>query len=162
LFAIVIGINKYLNQDGINLRNLGGAEADARAMANFLREELQVLPQNVNLLLNSQATRAKIVEAINFLGSNNSIKFGDPILIYYAGHGARSNNTTTAQPNHETLQRHPVFEMLAPSDISLASGPRPHITGIADYEIRHLLNEVARVKGNNIASPCDWFFQMIY
>jgi hypothetical protein len=150
----VIGIDKYINADGQYLRNLQGAVADAKAVEAFLRNDLQVPDQNLKILLDGDATRSNIIEAIASLGTSEQIKRVSPILIYFAGHGACSENKAFPKTNFETAHQQSVFEVLVPSDINLASDPFPeaHVTGIADYFIQRLLNKVAETKGNNIVS----------
>ena len=154
LFALVIGIDTYKNTDNHNLSNLKGAVADADAMVDFLRRGLQVPDRNVRVLRNERATRKEIINAIASLGSREDIPKNSPILIYYAGHGATSKHTAYALPNTSTPLRSPNFEVLVPSDIDVGSKQVPdsgaQVTGIADYEIRHRLNQVAKQKGNNI------------
>jgi hypothetical protein len=153
----VIGIDKYINADDQDLRNLQGAVADAKAIQEFLRDDLHVPAQNLQVLLDGDATRSNIIDAIAFLGTSTEeqIKPGSPILIYFAGHGATSEKKAFYKPTDQTACGHPKFEVLVPSDISLASESNPSIpvvTGIADYEIRSMLNDVANAKGNNIVT----------
>ena len=153
LFALVIGIDRYKNVNGEDLCNLNGAVADANAVYNFLRNDLGVPATNVRNLRDSEATRENIIEAIQSFVFNVNIEKNDPIFIYYAGHGATSKAKISIS-NDSTPFRGQEFEVIVPSDINLASdyipNPRNRVTGIADYEIRRLLNEVAKKKGNNI------------
>ncbi|KAK0440550.1 hypothetical protein EV421DRAFT_1737216 [Armillaria borealis] len=87
LFALVIGIDKYLS-NGINL---SGAVADADAVNEFLQETLRVPKGQVKNLRNEEVTRLTIEAAIEDLGNNPAIKKDDPILIFCAGHGAEAN-----------------------------------------------------------------------
>ncbi|KAK0452944.1 uncharacterized protein EV420DRAFT_1481938 [Desarmillaria tabescens] len=89
LFALVIGIDKYHPDHGI--KSLNGAVADADAVKEFLQKSLVVPEQQITILRNEQATRVNIETAIKDLGNNPTIKMGDPILIFYAGHGAEVN-----------------------------------------------------------------------
>lgn len=127
--------------------------ADANAVYNFLRKELMVLERNVHCLQDTVATRKNIIEEIKSFGSNVDILRNDPIFIYYAGHGATSK-AKISTPNDKTSLRSQEFEVIVPYDINLAEDCVPEselpTTGIADYEIRRLLNEVAKEKGNNI------------
>ncbi|KAI0341529.1 hypothetical protein BDW22DRAFT_1430174 [Trametopsis cervina] len=106
MHALVIGIDEYLNNgpeaarradlpDGSRTPNvaaiggpdLTGAVADARNTEQYLREHLGVPEKQICLLLNSQATRERIIQELRNLACRETIEYGSPILIYYAGHG---------------------------------------------------------------------------
>lgn len=102
--------------------------------------------QNIRNLRDLEATRANIISGIQALGSDDRIKKDSPIFIFYAGHGATSLHL------HSELQ----YEVLCPSDVTIHSEPtasnlaNEKISGIPDYEVQRLINEVTREKGNNI------------
>jgi tetratricopeptide (TPR) repeat protein len=86
-WAVVVGISAY--QDTA-LRSLQFADADARAMYDFLRSPRAggggFPEENVKLLLNEQATYAEVRSALySFLRQSTD---DDQIIIYFAGHGA--------------------------------------------------------------------------
>jgi hypothetical protein len=87
LFALIIGI-KYTKADGGKLTNLEGAVSDANDVEDFLKEHLHVLPENIVNLRDSSATRFNILPQFRELARGRRIQPGDPILIFYAGHGA--------------------------------------------------------------------------
>ena len=68
-----------------------GAVPDADAMRDYLQKHLGVPKSQIRNLRNSEATRAAIIDAIVAFSLNNKIKKGDPILIYYAGHGGSAD-----------------------------------------------------------------------
>ena len=76
-YALVIGINHYQH-----LTDLDTAVNDAQAVARILTNNYGF---KVALLLNQQATRSGINQALNKL--NRKISANDQLLIYYAGHG---------------------------------------------------------------------------
>lgn len=77
-YAIVIGINNYPPP----LRQLVTAVNDATAVAAILTKNYGF---HVNLLLNQDATRVNILNAINRF--RDLLNENDSLLIYYAGHG---------------------------------------------------------------------------
>ncbi|KAF5330089.1 hypothetical protein D9758_018821 [Tetrapyrgos nigripes] len=85
LNALIIGIDKYEDR---SIRNLNAAVLDAENVKNFLTDTLRVPHINIKTLYDTQATTVHILNAIKGL-TNLSITKDDPILIYYAGHGAR-------------------------------------------------------------------------
>ncbi|KIJ53196.1 hypothetical protein M422DRAFT_25663 [Sphaerobolus stellatus SS14] len=158
LFALVIGIDTYKNANGKELCNLKYAVADANAVVEFLCHSLQVPSQNIHILRNEEATRENIIKTITSFSTREDIAKNSPIFIYYAGHGATSKYTALL-PNDATHLQGKDFEVLVPSDVDLASrsvhDSGACVTGIADYQIRRLLNQVAKKKGNNIAMIMD-------
>lgn len=87
--ALVIGINNYQN-----LSKLETAVNDAKDVARVLREEFGF---EVKLLLDADATREKIMDALQ--GYEKSLKAGDRLLIYYAGHGYKDTAVNKAYWN---------------------------------------------------------------
>jgi len=77
--ALVIGINDY--QDP-KIPDLKSTVNDAKAMANLLSRKYGF---SVDLMLNRQATRAKVIQKLRKLALNS--RPDDSILFYYAGHG---------------------------------------------------------------------------
>ena len=77
-YAIVIGINNYPSP----LKPLETAVKDATAVATVLTKSYGF---QVNLLLNQDATRVNILNAINRF--RDRLNENDNLLIYYAGHG---------------------------------------------------------------------------
>ncbi|KZV74055.1 hypothetical protein PENSPDRAFT_732472 [Peniophora sp. CONT] len=84
LHALIIGIDTYKSE---RIPNLSGAAADANAMDEYLRLDLDVPTEQIVNLRNEQATRAAIIRSIEAFHTRGNIRTGDPILIYFAGHG---------------------------------------------------------------------------
>ena len=78
---LAIGIDEYLAAD-LRLRT---AVAGARALREILVKDYTFLPDHCQLLLDAQATRAGIIDALRGLARTAVPE--DSILIYYAGHG---------------------------------------------------------------------------
>jgi hypothetical protein len=100
-------------------------------------------------LRNEEATRDAIVGAIRKLATNPAIKENDPILIFYAGHGAEVKAPLGWPPNNATG----LVQMLVPHDF-VWSGSDSCIRGqgILDITLSQLLADLAKAKSDNIVS----------
>ena len=85
-FALIIGINEYASP--VVCRPLKGTISDAFTVRKYLEEHLGVPRSQIHLLLDAEATRSAIIQAFNNLVADQRIQRGDPILIFYAGHGS--------------------------------------------------------------------------
>ena len=141
LFALIIGINDY---ESSSIQNLQGAVPDADAMRDYLENDLGVPSSQIENLRNGAATKSAIIDKIKAFSSDDSkIEKGDPILIYYAGHG-HSAKTPEDWPNWNTDK----IELLVPYDYpSLVCDPN---FGITDRFFGILLSELKEKKGDNI------------
>ena len=122
-----------------------GAVPDADAIRYYLQEYLGVPSSQIWDLRNSEATRAAIIHGIKAFSLNEGIKEGDPILIYYAGHGG-----STKTPKGWDVGSTGKIELLIPYDHSspLDDGNPKH--GIPDRTLGALLSHLANKKGDNI------------
>jgi uncharacterized caspase-like protein len=84
--ALVIGIDTYRY-----LPRLKTATGDAKAIARVLQQDYGF---NTKLLLDGQATRKGIVDALN--GLRQKLSPQDRLLVYYAGHGIFDKEADTA------------------------------------------------------------------
>lgn len=107
-YALIIGVSRYQN-NGKGIRNLDFADADARALYDFLQQPAagKFSRDNMLLLANEEATSARIREALTSFVAR--AQANDVLLIFFAGHGAHDPN---AQQNlyiitHDTS----VYEM---------------------------------------------------
>jgi hypothetical protein len=73
------------------------------------------------------------------------------IIIFYAGHGAQKDKPTAWQ---DWDTRNGRIEMLCPSDIGCPVNGK-ECEGIPDRSISALLNQISKVKSNNIVSVFD-------
>jgi hypothetical protein len=78
-WAVIVGVSDYLN-----LNSLQYADDDAQDIYNRLTGT-GWQPANIQLLTNSQATKANIQNAINWLGTNAASQ--DLCLFFFSGHG---------------------------------------------------------------------------
>ena len=123
-----------------------GAVADAQAFTDYLIKDLRVPSKNLKLLLDRAAKRDKIVKQLLALQDDPRIKHGDPIIIFYAGHGmevAAPQGWQSGDPNNK-------IQMILPYDFKPHA--RPPIHGIPDRTIGVLLDGLSEKKGNNIVS----------
>ncbi|HWO25636.1 MAG TPA: caspase family protein [Kofleriaceae bacterium] len=92
---MIIGIDQYADS---SIRNLSCAGRDARTIASLLRDRIAPDERHVTLLLDEQATRANIMNAI---GEDLARASGpaDTAIIYFAGHGSPER----AAPRDEDL-----------------------------------------------------------
>jgi hypothetical protein len=79
-YALIIGIDEY---NGTSWRKLKNGVNDAKAMEQLLKTKYKF--EVFKTLYNAQATRAKIIESLEWLVAN--VKSNDNVLIYYSGHG---------------------------------------------------------------------------
>jgi hypothetical protein len=143
LHALIIGIDQYKNADSQTLTNLSGAIADATEVERFLIQDLHVPPENIVTLRDSDATRDHILSQFKQLAENPRIQFGDPILIFYAGHGALAR-APSCWPSSSNIQ------MILPHDFLPWTSQEKCEQGIPDLIIGALLEKIAREKGDNI------------
>jgi hypothetical protein len=149
LFALIIGINEYKSKSAW-LSTLKGAVADADAVQHYLEEQLNVDSSHIQNLRDAQATGVKIISELVALQTDERIKFGDPILIYFAGHGGEANPPVGWEAGGGNSN----IQMVIPHDYepNADSGSKVH-GGIPDYFIGVLINRLAKAKGDNIVRP---------
>ncbi|KAF8601175.1 hypothetical protein BDV93DRAFT_585909 [Ceratobasidium sp. AG-I] len=144
LYALTIGINNYPS-----LGHLGGAVNDANNIVAFLTEDLNVPIDHILNLRNESATRCTIIKALQDLRGDSRIEKGDPILIYYAGHGGSTKASNEWREKTGSSQ----IQVIFPWDYhTLQHNSVERVDCIPDRTIHLLLNSLAEAKGNNIAS----------
>ena len=91
-WAVVVGIDDYRNFGDWEGGDLRGAESDALAMGNALRDFWNVPGQNVLTILGDEATREAIQTALTeWLPAR--VSAGDDVFFYFAGNGSRTLDT---------------------------------------------------------------------
>ena len=154
LFALIIGINEY---ESPNIHNLLGAVPDADAMRYYLQKYMDVPSSQITNLRDGEATRAAIIDKIKAFSLEDKIIKGDPILIYYAGHGG-SANIQKGRKDGSTGK----IELLIPYDYpSPLEGGDPR-DGIPDRYFGALLSRLAEEKGDNIVRQTFILCRFIY
>ena len=144
VFALLIGINKYKDK---LIQDLNGAIADCEDIKRFLENRVNA---RITSLYDEVATRENILNAITALAFDSSIKKDDPILIYYAGHGA-----AVSTPSSWNLPHTSKIQMILPHDFIVHPTPTPESRegqGIFDRSLSDLLSVLSDHKGDNIVS----------
>jgi hypothetical protein len=137
LFALIIGINSY-NEVG----PLHGAVPDALSVKDYLENSLKVPTHQIHMLLDKSASRSAIIEAFKSFRGDRRIQEGDPIFIYFAGHGGE-----LLLPESEVGSK---IQLLVPQDC--CATPEKKIPAIPDRTIGSLIAQIAEKKGDNIVS----------
>jgi len=120
---------------------------DADEVVRYLKDTFT--HPNITYLCDAAATREGIISAFRSLRDNVNIQTDDPILIYYAGHGAR----TKKPPKWDRwVSRESLIELLCPSDMRHGGLGESSISGIPDRTVAALLNELSTKHGDNIVS----------
>ncbi|EIM79484.1 uncharacterized protein STEHIDRAFT_163672 [Stereum hirsutum FP-91666 SS1] len=149
IYALVIGINHYIHASPPSLCNLRGAVRDADSMETYLKKYMSVPESRIRNLRNWQATRSAIIGNIRYLSTCKAIRRGDPILIFFAGHGA-----VASSPPGWTSENGKV-QMLLPCDFIPRTTDSLTGQGIPDITISRLLDELSEAKGDNITVIFD-------
>lgn len=103
--------------------------------------------ENIVLLTDEDATSAAIIDALTKLKTDNRIRRGDPIVIYFAGHGTEIK----APDGWECGRADRVIQGIVPHDCdAVKSGVK--IGPIADRVLGALIGSIAKEKDNNIVS----------
>ncbi|KDR74095.1 hypothetical protein GALMADRAFT_250859 [Galerina marginata CBS 339.88] len=140
LFALLIGINFYAN-----VRSLRCAVSDALNFKEYLENYLEVPTSQIRTLLNNSASRSAIIEALTGLERDPRIQKGDPIFIFYAGHGSEISGPA-GDPGAK-------IQALVPQDYCV--NPGQEVPGIPDRTVGVLLSRIAETKGDNITVVFD-------
>jgi hypothetical protein len=135
LFALLIGINLY-----DHVRPLHGAVPDIISVKNYLEGYLNVPRDQIQILLDKSASRRAIINAFKRLEEDERIKAGDPILVYFAGHGCEI--PTSESGLGERMQA------IVPQDY--CGSPGKEVPAIPDRTIGALIAKIADKKGDNI------------
>jgi hypothetical protein len=88
-YALVVGVNscpEYMGAKGAAVKQLAGAEADAKAFAELLQRQYGFAKDNIQPLLGEEATYAKIKQAF---ADRQKLSADDQFVFYFAGHGTQ-------------------------------------------------------------------------
>jgi len=155
LFALIIGINHYQRKEYFS--SLRGAVPDGKEFRRYLMTRLCVPEDQISTLFNEQATRSAIIQAFQDLSENPRINRGDPIFIFYAGHGSQ------LRPHPDWKEPNPKIEVIIPYNCNiLDQTPVPgSVLPIPDRTIGALIDEIAKKKGNNIVGGFGPLFSLV-
>jgi hypothetical protein len=107
-----------------------------------------VAPKHITVLHDDQASRKAILDAFQAFESDDRIVLNDPIIIFYAGHGAEAS----PPPGWDAGGRAAKIQMILPHDFLPCTTAEERQQGIPDLSIAELLSRISIKKGNNIAS----------
>ncbi|CAE6402051.1 unnamed protein product [Rhizoctonia solani] len=147
LYALVIGINAYRH-----ITPLKGAVNDADEMSKFLTSDLKIPSDHIINLRDETASRANIIQGFRRLRDDPRIKKGDPILVFYAGHGG------SYEPSRQQRRAYgpAKIQVIFPHDYKFqVPDSTKLINCIPDKTVGALLNEIAAEKGNNLTVIFD-------
>jgi hypothetical protein len=102
--ALLIGISQYSE-----LENLRYADADARALSQLLTDFAGYAQADVTLVLNQEATKARITAEIEKVIRSSTKEPLDHFILMFAGHGLR-----------DRIEGKDTYSFLAPTDASTA------------------------------------------
>jgi len=111
----------------------------------------------ITTLFDKGATRSAIIEGFRKLRDNEDIKEGDPLFIFYAGHGGQK----PPHPAWGLKGRNTKMEVIVPYDCDTVGGDGKRIEPIPDYTIGALIDEIAAKKSNNIVGTTLGFIRHI-
>jgi len=135
IFAYIVCVNEYKRSKW----NLTGCVNDGDKIAGFLREKLFVPPEQITRLTNGDATHDGIMSLLRTVSStaNTSIREGDTIVFFYAGHGGR----TKSPPKWKTDDG--LIEMILPHDVDTTRPDSTQVYGIPDFVLLGALGGLA-------------------
>ncbi len=84
-YALLAGVGSYLNYPQSTLE---GPPNDVRALREVLVQNWGFRRQNVETLIDAQATRRSILDSLRRL--RDRVKAGDQVFLYFSGHGTSS------------------------------------------------------------------------
>ncbi|SJL08892.1 uncharacterized protein ARMOST_12264 [Armillaria ostoyae] len=162
-WAVIIGIDAY---DSYPLR---GCVSDALLVEEYLKQDLGVPQEQIQLLLGSEhasttdpsfPTRANIVKTLLDLVSNPLIRNGDNIIIYFSGHGSSYSSGDYFDSSDETDESPRAvdgsnIEAICPIDRDAIDACELPVPDISDREINAILHQISRSKGHQITFILD-------
>jgi len=89
--ALLVGISYYPQ----GIPPLPGVMFDVPAMKSVVIDKMGAAPQDVRILLNKDATQARIIEELKALVTRSAP--GDTVVIYFSGHGTSSRDVNGAE-----------------------------------------------------------------
>ncbi len=116
--ALMIGIDEYPHLK--KAYHLKGCANDQLILYNLLTKQFYFEKNNIELLLNREATRANILEALDSLAGIGEyegepvVDEGDIVFISYSGHGSRLRDESDSQKKKRSYEQYTII----PSDSS--------------------------------------------
>ena len=138
--ALLIGIDRYRH-----VSPLIGTVNDAHEMKSYISSHLGLDDRDVRMLLDGEATRDNILEAIEdwLIGGTRE---GDDVFLYYSGHGFQQ-----LDENNDEADR--LDETLVPVDVTIGTDGVPRGM-IADDEVAALLAQLPGRRVHVVIDAC--------
>ncbi|PBK63127.1 hypothetical protein ARMSODRAFT_839174, partial [Armillaria solidipes] len=159
IWAVLVGIDNYQHFP------LRGCVADALAMEEYLVDELLVPRERIQILLgprnhsdtatdaSSLPSRANILSLLFSLTTNPNVNYGDPIIIFFAGHGSRYPLSDHDDDEDDCLPK--FVEVFCSMDRGILDNSGMPIPSITDRELNTILSQISRTKGHRITVILD-------
>ncbi|MDD5205977.1 MAG: caspase family protein [Desulfobacterales bacterium] len=122
IWAVIIGINSYPKAPQLKY-----AIDDAKAFQRYLVDQNKIPAENVTLLLNEEATLAKLR---SILGTQLKNKAGkeDMVILFFAGHGATERDVMS--PDGDGLEKYLLPYDADPKDLYASALPMREVSHI--------------------------------
>lgn len=141
-YALVVGVSNFRANEKYKLKtgrelDLRYAAADATSVYNYLIDPKygKFEKKNVRLLLNSDATRANIENALNDI--RKKAEYNDEVAVYFSSHGKPVSNGSMSIITHDT-------------DLS-----NPYQVAQTSFSCDHLKDFVFQTKARNLVVVLD-------
>ncbi|KAF8874257.1 peptidase C14, caspase domain-containing protein, partial [Gymnopilus junonius] len=134
--ALIIGINNYVSK---NIPALTGAVSDARAMKAYLVNNQHTPEDHIVILEDKFASHTNIIQGFQCLAKDIRIQPGEPILIYFAGHGSEAIAPSDWEADGQNIQ------VILPYDALCKVGGQT-VEPIPDRTLGALLEEVLIIR----------------
>lgn len=125
----------------MSLPKPAGAVNDVRAVEEFLKSQMKVTSDCIQLLLDKDALHREIINAFIQPSKDSEINRDDPILIYYMGHGTELKVPSGWEAGGPGQK----IQGICPCDYR-----RDDVDTIPDWTIGGYLDLICEKKGNNI------------
>ncbi|KAK0213452.1 caspase domain-containing protein [Desarmillaria ectypa] len=164
-WAVLVGIDAYESYP------LRGCVSDALLVKRYLKEDLGIPQERMQLLLGSQhaspedpsfPSRANIINTLLSLVNNPQVKNGDNIIFYFSGHGSgyfpsdyylRDADSDEEDDNLGAIDES--IEAICPIDRDTIDSRGLRVPDISDREINAIFQQISHSKGHRITFILD-------
>jgi len=117
---------------------------DGKKFEGFLREKFHDQPLQIQSLYNEKATYDAMLSLFTKASANPSIRKGDLVIFFYAGHGSRV-------PGPEGWKGR--IETICPYDVDTTKDGKA-IYGIPGFVVGSAMTNLAYTREANVVGPC--------
>jgi len=145
--ALLIGVGQYKNADDEGLKNLNGPKNDVKLIKEeFLKPVLGYTEDQIDVLVDSDATRKNIVNKMNAFIKGKNVK---ERFFYFSGHGGQTDDIS-GDEEYDALD-----EVILPHDAAYKSdGSWDDRTIISDDDIRQWFEKLSGKKLTAMFDSC--------